>query len=266
MNKNYKLLITISALFIFALTLSACTTEETPNVNDNTNLPPINSANNNNNQSVPKADYGELQVEDAPINQDSTQTNSNNMDNQIQESQEQITSTKVLPPDQQSDLIAQYSRAIMKTNLGDIEFEFYKSDSPVTVNNFMNLAQAGFYNGTIFHRVIDGFMVQGGDPNSKNVDWSTHGFGGPGYAFKDEINSHKLVAGSLAMANSGPGTNGSQFFIVTAPATPWLDGAHTNFGTVISGMEIVRQIEAAAVNANDHPLEDIVIENITLLK
>ena len=268
MKQNYKLLITIGALFIFAFTLSACTTEETPNVNDNANLLPLNSANNVNQQTTSKADYGELQVEDAPVNQDisQTKTNSNNMDNQTSENNEKTTSVKVLPPDQQIDLISQYSRAIMQTNLGDIEVEFYKADSPVTVNNFMNLAQAGFYNGTIFHRVIDGFMVQGGDPNSKSADWSTHGFGGPGYAFKDEINSNKLVAGSLAMANSGPGTNGSQFFIVTAPATPWLDGAHTNFGQVVSGMEIVRQIEAAAVNANDHPLEDIVIENITLLK
>jgi cyclophilin family peptidyl-prolyl cis-trans isomerase len=128
----------------------------------------------------------------------------------------------------------------------------------------MSLAEKGFYNGTKFHRVIKGFMIQGGDPNSKNDDWSTHGFGGPGYNFKDEFNSHKLVKGSLAMANSGPNTNGSQFFIVTADSTPWLDGKHTNFGEVVEGMDIVLKIEAVKVNENDHPIEDVIVNNIEL--
>ncbi len=166
----------------------------------------------------------------------------------------------------QADLFSQYSQAILKTNFGDIQVSFYGADSPKTVNNFLNLAQQGFYNGTKFHRVIKDFMIQGGDPNSKSDDWSTHGMGGPDYRFADEFNSHPLVRGSLAMANAGPDTNGSQFFIVTASATPWLDGHHTNFGQVTAGMDIVEKIEAAEVNQNAHPLEDIVINSIELIK
>jgi len=168
--------------------------------------------------------------------------------------------------DNQTDLVGQYSQAILKTNLGDIQISFYGTDSPKTVNNFLNLAQQGFYNGTKFHRIIKDFMIQGGDPNSKSDDWSTHGTGGPDYRFADEFNNHPLVRGSLAMANAGPDTNGSQFFIVTASATPWLDGRHTNFGQVTAGMDIVEKIEAAEVNQNDHPLEDIVINSIELIK
>jgi cyclophilin family peptidyl-prolyl cis-trans isomerase len=168
--------------------------------------------------------------------------------------------------DNQADLVSQYSQAILKTNLGDIQISFYGTDSPKTVNNFLNLAQQGFYNGTKFHRIIKDFMIQGGDPNSKSDDWSTHGTGGPDYRFADEFNNHPLVRGSLAMANAGPDTNGSQFFIVTASATPWLDGRHTNFGQVTAGMDIVEKIEAAEVNQNDHPLEDIVINSIELIK
>lgn len=168
--------------------------------------------------------------------------------------------------DNQTDLVGQYSQAILKTNLGDIQISFYGADSPKTVNNFLNLAQQGFYNGTKFHRIIKDFMIQGGDPNSKSDDWSTHGTGGPGYRFADEFNNHPLVRGSLAMANAGPDTNGSQFFIVTASATPWLDGRHTNFGQVIDGLNVVEKIEAAKVNQNDHPLDDITINSIELIK
>lgn len=174
--------------------------------------------------------------------------------------------TPMTPPNELSDdLTKQYSGAIIKTNYGNIEVKFHK-ESPITVNNFLNLAQAGFYDGTIFHRVIPDFMIQGGDPNSKNADRSTHGTGGPGYKFQDEINDHKLVRGSLAMANAGPNTNGSQFFIVTAKETPWLDGLHTNFGSVVAGMDVVDKIEKVATDANDHPLEDIKIEGIELKK
>jgi cyclophilin family peptidyl-prolyl cis-trans isomerase len=132
----------------------------------------------------------------------------------------------------------------------------------------MNLSKAGFYNGTKFHRVIKDFMIQGGDPNSKDDDWSNDGTGGPGYYFADEFNDHKLVNGSLAMANRGAGTssNGSQFFIVTAASTPWLDGAHTNFGQVTAGMDVVNQIGLVAVNGNDHPLDDVTIESVELVK
>jgi cyclophilin family peptidyl-prolyl cis-trans isomerase len=163
------------------------------------------------------------------------------------------------------DLTKIYSGAVLTTSQGKIELAFYP-ESPVTVNNFLTLAQTGFYDGTLFHRVITDFMIQGGDPNSKNADRSTHGMGGPGYKFADEFNDHKLVRGSLAMANSGPNTNGSQFFIVTAKETPWLDGLHTNFGYVKSGMEVVEKIEKVAVDASDHPVEDIKIEKIELVK
>ncbi|KKR21389.1 MAG: Peptidyl-prolyl cis-trans isomerase [Parcubacteria group bacterium GW2011_GWE2_39_37] len=171
-----------------------------------------------------------------------------------------------IDPAKFENLVAEYKSAVMKTNLGDIEVEFYGSDSPQTVNNFLNLAKQGFYDGTRFHRVISDFMIQGGDPNSKSDDWTTHGTGGPNYRFADEFNSHKLVRGSLAMANSGPDTNGSQFFIVTAESTPWLDGRHTNFGKVTNGMDVVLKIEAVSKNQNDHPLEDITIEKIDLIK
>jgi peptidyl-prolyl cis-trans isomerase B (cyclophilin B) len=162
------------------------------------------------------------------------------------------------------DLAALYDRAVIKTNFGDVQIAFYADEAPFSVSNFMNLAQLGFYDNTKFHRVIKDFMIQGGDPNSKDDDWSDDGSGNPGYFFKDEFNDHKLVAGSLAMANAGANTNGSQFFIVTAKETPWLDGVHTNFGYVVSGMDIVSQIENVEVNENNHPLEDIVIENIEL--
>ncbi len=165
----------------------------------------------------------------------------------------------------QIDLLKDYSSAVIKTSKGDITVEFYQ-ESPVTVNNFMNLAQSGFYNGTKFHRVISDFMIQGGDPNTKTDAVATYGTGGPDYRFGDEFNNYKLLAGSLAMANGGPNTNGSQFFIVTADATPWLDGKHTNFGRVTSGMEVVKSIEAVETNANDLPLEDITIDSIELKK
>jgi len=163
------------------------------------------------------------------------------------------------------NLAEQYDSVVIKTNFGDISVKFYTKESPITVNNFLNLAKSGFYNGTKFHRVIKGFMVQGGDPNSKDDDWSNDGQGGPGYKFQDEFNSHELVKGSLAMANSGPNTNGSQFFIVTAESTPWLDGKHTNFGYVSGGLEIVEKIEKVNVNGNDHPTDDVIINGIELI-
>ncbi len=154
------------------------------------------------------------------------------------------------------------SVAVLETNQGIIKFEMFKNDAPKTVENFIKLANQGFYDGVKFHRVIKGFMIQTGDPNSKDDDWSDDGLGGPGYTFEDEINQHKLVRGSVAMANAGPNTNGSQFFIVTAQATPWLDGKHTVFGQVIEGMEVVDKIESVPTNKDDHPLKDIIIEKV----
>jgi len=155
---------------------------------------------------------------------------------------------------------------VMKTNLGDIKIKLYTPDAPKTVNNFLKLAESDFYNGVLFHRVIKDFMIQGGDPLSKEDDWLRHGTGGPGYSFEDEFNDHKLVRGSLAMANAGPNTNGSQFFIVTVEETPFLDGKHTNFGEVIEGMEVVDKIEAVETDGRDHPLEDIKIIGIEVVE
>ena len=157
--------------------------------------------------------------------------------------------------------------ADIQTSYGVVTIELFSDAAPKTVENFIKLAESGFYNGTKFHRVIKDFMVQGGDPNSKDNDWSDDGMGGPGYAFEDEFNEHKVVRGALAMANSGPDTNGSQFFIVTADAAPWLDGKHTVFGRVVGeGMAIIDKIESVAKNENDHPLQDVVVESITIIK
>jgi cyclophilin family peptidyl-prolyl cis-trans isomerase len=126
------------------------------------------------------------------------------------------------------------SQMTMTTSKGDIVFEMFDDDAPKTVGNMRELAEKGFYDGLTFHRIIRDFMIQGGCPKGT-------GTGGPGYQFEDEFNQHKIVRGALAMANSGPNTNGSQFFIVTTDAAPWLDGKHTVFGKVTSGMEVVDQ-------------------------
>jgi len=181
-----------------------------------------------------------------------------------------VNNTPMKTLDDQKDLFAQYSQALIKTNYGNITVKLYGEDSPITVNNFLNLAKNGFYDGTKFHRVIKDFMIQGGDPLSKGTDTSAWGTGGPDYRFNDEFNAHPLVAGSLAMANSGSNTNGSQFFIVTAESTPWLDGKHTNFGEVVSGLDIVKKIEAVETvnpaNHDDRPVKDVVINSVELLK
>ena len=150
------------------------------------------------------------------------------------------------------------TNATLHTNHGPIEIELFDDDAPKTVENFRKLAQDGFYDGVIFHRVIPDFMIQGGDPTGT-------GSGGPGYTFEDEFNQHKVIRGALAMANSGPNTNGSQFFIVTADATPWLDGKHTVFGRVTDGMDVVDAISAVDRDARDKPNEDVVIERVEVL-
>ena len=149
------------------------------------------------------------------------------------------------------------STATIHTNHGDIAVKFFDEDAPKTVENFRKLAADGFYDGVIFHRVIPNFMIQGGDPTGT-------GTGGPGYTFEDEINEHKIVRGALAMANAGPNTNGSQFFIVTTEEAPWLDGKHTVFGKVVSGMETVDAIEQQPTDARDKPVEDAKIERVEL--
>jgi cyclophilin family peptidyl-prolyl cis-trans isomerase len=149
------------------------------------------------------------------------------------------------------------SQATLHTSHGAIAIELFDDDAPKTVENFRKLAADGFYDGIVFHRVIPDFMIQGGCPQGT-------GTGGPGYTFVDEINEHKIVRGTLAMANAGPNTNGSQFFLVTADATPWLDGKHTAFGRVVDGMDAVDAIEAVETGAGDRPLDPPTIERVEL--
>jgi len=149
------------------------------------------------------------------------------------------------------------STATLHTSEGAIKVELYPDAAPKTVENFEKLARDGFYEGVIFHRVIPDFMIQGGDPTGT-------GTGGPGYEFEDEINEHRVERAALAMANAGPNTNGSQFFIVTAEATPWLDGKHTVFGRVTSGMDVVDRISESERDANDRPRKPVTIERVEL--
>ena len=149
------------------------------------------------------------------------------------------------------------TNATMQTNHGAIGIELFDEDAPKTVENFKKLATDGFYDGVIFHRVIEDFMIQGGDPTGT-------GSGGPGYQFEDEFNDHRVERGALAMANAGPNTNGSQFFIVTADSCPWLDGKHTVFGRVTSGMDVVDAIEKVDTGPGDRPRDDVRIESVSL--
>ncbi len=170
----------------------------------------------------------------------------------------------------QKDLLKSYAGAIIKTSEGDITIRFYQ-EAPITVNNFLNLAQKGYYDGTKFHRIMKDFMIQGGDPLTKESDASVYGTGGPGYQFKNEDSGHKLLAGNIAMANSGRDTNGSQFFIVTATSTPFLDGDYTNFGEVVSGMSVVRKIENSKVIKSARgelsvPVDYITIKSVKIIK
>jgi peptidyl-prolyl cis-trans isomerase B (cyclophilin B) len=149
------------------------------------------------------------------------------------------------------------SAAAMRTTEGVIVFELFDDDAPQTVANFRKLASEGFYDGLTFHRVIKDFMIQGGCPEGT-------GTGGPGYEFDDEINDHRIVRGALAMANAGPDTNGSQFFIVTVDEAPWLDGKHTVFGEVTGGMDVVDRIENVPTKGADRPVEPVIIASIEL--
>ncbi len=148
--------------------------------------------------------------------------------------------------------------AVLHTNHGAVGIELFPNEAPKTVDNFTKLARDGFYDGLIFHRVIPDFMIQGGDPTGT-------GSGGPGYSFEDEFNEHKVVRGALAMANAGPNTNGSQFFIVTADECSWLDGKHTVFGRVTDGMDVVDRISELPRDSRDKPRDDAVMERVELV-
>jgi cyclophilin family peptidyl-prolyl cis-trans isomerase len=149
------------------------------------------------------------------------------------------------------------SKATLHTSEGAIELELYPDAAPKTVENFEKLSRDGFYESVIFHRVIPDFMIQGGDPTGT-------GTGGPGYEFEDEFNEHRVTRGALAMANAGPNTNGSQFFIVTVEEAPWLDGKHTVFGRVTAGMDVVDRISQVERDANDRPREPVTIDRVEL--
>jgi cyclophilin family peptidyl-prolyl cis-trans isomerase len=149
------------------------------------------------------------------------------------------------------------SSAVVTTNKGEIGLELFDADAPKTVENFVKLSRDGFYDNVIFHRVIPDFMIQGGDPTGT-------GMGGPGYTFEDEPNGRSIERGVIAMANSGPNTNGSQFFIVTAQACPWLDGLHTVFGRVTSGMDVVDEIGNTQAGPGDRPVEEIRIDSVAI--
>ena len=152
---------------------------------------------------------------------------------------------------------AAMTNATLHTTHGDVAVELFDGDAPKTVENFTKLAGDGFYDGITFHRVIPDFMIQGGCPEGT-------GTGGPGYEFEDEANDHRVVRGALAMANRGPNTNGSQFFIVTTEAAPWLDGKHTVFGRVTDGMDVVDAISEVDRDSSDRPREAVVIERVEL--
>lgn len=186
--------------------------------------------------------YGEM-----PITDTKEVTNNNEQTFMTEEQKETVTVT-------------------MTTSKGVIELELFAGKSPQTVANFTKLAGEGFYNGTRFHRVIPDFMIQGGDPNTRlePENRAIHGTGGPGYTFADEINDVPHTRGVISMANAGPNTNGSQFFIVTAEATPHLNGKHTVFGRVVSGMEVVDAIEAVKTDPRDNPLEAVVVESVVI--
>lgn len=157
-----------------------------------------------------------------------------------------------------------FSGAALVTNLGEIEIQFATGTAPKTVNNFIKLSEKSFYEGTLFHRVTKDF-IQGGDPLTKGADQSVYGTGGPGYKFKDEVSANdKIVRGVVAMANSGPNTNGSQFFIVTVKEAPWLDGKHTIFARVTRGMDVVDKISHLQTGKNNLPIKPVVLEKVIL--
>jgi cyclophilin family peptidyl-prolyl cis-trans isomerase len=153
--------------------------------------------------------------------------------------------------------VADVSKAVLTTSEGAIELDLFDDDAPKTVANFTKLAGEGYFDGLAFHRVIPDFMIQGGCPRGD-------GTGGPGYTFEDEFNDHPVARGYIAMANAGPNTNGSQFFIVTTEAAPWLDGKHTVFGRVTSGQDVADAISMVERDSRDRPLDDVLIESITV--
>ncbi|KKR19983.1 MAG: Peptidyl-prolyl cis-trans isomerase [Candidatus Moranbacteria bacterium GW2011_GWA2_39_41] len=197
--------------------------------------------------------------------QDSTNKENERLNNTLNENNSMSEVAKTLGDN--SALVKKYTGAVLKTSLGDIQFKFNNAQTPVTVGNFLKLASAGFYDNLKFHRVIKGFMIQGGDPNSKNANTGNWGMGGPDYRFKDELKgTEKYPQGTLAMANAGPNTNGSQFFIVTASPEAPLPPSYTVFGNVVKGMDVALKIENVKTVPGDRPVENVVIIGVELLE
>lgn len=199
--------------------------------------------------------------------QDSINKENDKINNALNENNMDSKQTLVAP-DSNSPLLKKYTAAKISTSLGDIKVKLDGSNAPLASANFLNLAQNKFYDGTKFHRVIKGFMIQGGDPLSKNENMKERwGTGGPGYSFKDELKgTEKYPQGTLAMANSGPNTNGSQFFIVTASPEAPLPPSYTVFGQVVEGMDVALKIENVQTGANDRPIENVTIKSIGILE
>ena len=244
-----KKVITILFAASFVLFLSACSQKEEGNTT--TTSPMAEQSGNTQNATPPTS-----QVNNSA---NTSNNNSNNMaDNNNQAG-----------PGDNSALVAKYTVATIKTNLGDIEVKLDASNAPIAVGNFLKLASTGFYDGVRFHRVIKGFMIQGGDPISKDdAQKAVWGTGGPGYTFADELKGTETYPqGTLAMANAGPNTNGSQFFIVTASPSAPLPPSYTVFGHVTSGMDVALKIQDVQTNpANNQPLEDVTIKSVQVLE
>lgn len=210
----------------------------------------IDNAVKKENKKIDKAMSSLEDKEKLTTERDTTEEKNNNLQNN--------TTMDGIPSQINMDFAKTCKKATIKTNKGDITIAFYNAQAPVTVANFCTLADKGFYDGLIFHRVIKDFMIQGGDPTGT-------GTGGPGYKFKDELpKAGEYKLGSIAMANSGPNTNGSQFFIVTGNAGTSLPPLYSLFGEVVSGIDTATKIQEVETGANDRPVDEVKIESVEL--
>ncbi|MFA6047357.1 MAG: peptidylprolyl isomerase [Parcubacteria group bacterium] len=252
-----KKILILSTLVIAVVTLSGCGNSQ--QAQDSNKIPdPITDPGGNISGMLNLKEKAQQDINDA------TNKENENMNNALNENN---MDSNLKAPEANAEILKKYTAATIKTSMGDIKVKLDASTAPLTVTNFLNLAQGSFYNNTKFHRVIKGFMIQGGDPNSKNADTSSWGMGGPGYKFKDElVGTEKYPRGTLAMANSGSNTNGSQFFIVTASPEAPLPPSYTVFGTVTSGMDVALKIENVKTTTNDRPVENVTINSVEPLE
>jgi len=214
-------------------------------------------------------DLPQVQITEQVLGEATTTNNvikKHTINNFEQNNKESTTTNSIATTTTNMEIPEKITSATIKTNKGDFEITF-SDKAPETVKNFTKLALSGFYNGTRFHRVIRDFMIQGGDPLSKDVaNKNSWGTGGPGYTFKDETSPNDVFSqGTLAMANAGPNTNGSQFFVVTAIAgTPWLAGKHTVFGHITSGFDVALRIGDMQTDGADRPVQDVIVEKVVI--